>query len=243
MTTGGTGVDETGVSPKGAGLVLDVAVCIGIVVVVVGGTVLLRVLGGGSWFDAPYMQIIGWIGALISLAGVLLAYLIFQRQKRSARVESQRQNELLGRLQDVLTQVHEKVTDIAVRRANASIPDTEAEEGKGVDDLWSDVTPERSQDEVYLSSPSGKRRRVFSTGEIPLAVLGALVNQWSKQGLTGRWSLGALRGAFRAEGKGNHPWYLVFVPPHDETGVVWKVTRGPGGTDHAAQVTNPQEFQ
>lgn len=243
MTSGGTGVDDSEDAPRGGGLALDVAVCVGIVAGVVGGTVLLRILGGGSWFDALYLQIIGWVGVLISLAGVLLAYLIFRRQKQAAQVESHRQRQLLQRLQSVLTQVHEKVTDIAVRRANDSIPDSEAEEGKGIDDLWSDVTPERNQGEVYLSSPSGKKRRVFGTGEIPLAVISALVDQWRKQGLTGRWPLSALRGAFRAEGKGNHPWYLVFVPPNDETGVVWKVTRGPGGTDHAVQVMNPHELR
>jgi hypothetical protein len=223
---------------------VDILVCVVIIILVIGGTVALWVAGSGSWFDEPYMRIVGWVGALISLAGVLLAYLIFRRQKRASDDESARQTVLLGRLQDVLTQVHEKVTDLAVRRANDAIPDTEAEEGATADDLWADVTRERRDDEVYLRSPSGKRRRMFVPRDIPLAVVGALIAKWREQNLTGRWTLGTLRGAFRAEGKGNHPWYLVFMPPNDDTQPqIWKVTRGPGGTDHAVLVTSPHEFQ
>lgn len=230
-------------SHRGA-VVVDVFVCLALTVVVIGGTAIIWSIGGGGWFDDPYLRIVGWVGVLISLAGVLLAYLIFRRQKRAADDESARQNKLLGRLEDVLRQVHAKVTDLAVQRANDAISDTDAEEGAGVDDLWADVTPERRGDEVYLNSPSGKRRRVLVPRDIPLAVVGALVAQWREQGLTGRWTLGALRGAFRAEGKGNHPWYLVFVPPHDDTAPqIWKVTRGPGDKDRAVLVTSPREFR
>lgn len=234
--------DETPSHNRDVGV--DVVVCLAISVGVIGGTAVLWATGGGSWFDDSYMRIVGWVGALISLAGVLFAYLIFRRQKRASGDESARQTELLRRLQAVLTQVHEKVTDLAVRRANDAISDTDAEEGAGVDDLWADVTPERRDDEVYLNSSSGRRRRVFVPRDIPLAVVGALVAQWRKQGLTGRRSLGALRGAFRAEGKGNHPWYLVFVPPNEDTvPQVWKVTRGPGDSDRAVLVMSPHEFQ
>ena len=155
---------------------------------------------------------------------MILAYLIFQRQKTADDTEAQRQSLILKGLGEVLDQVHSKVTDLAVQQASNAVSDSDAEEGTGVVDLWADVTPEHHGNEVYLSSPSGKKRRVFAVRDIPLAVIGALVSQWREQGRSGRWPLGALRGAFRAMGKGNHPWYLVFVPPSDNaTPEIWKV--------------------
>ncbi|MBD7996391.1 hypothetical protein H9639_13890 [Arthrobacter sp. Sa2CUA1] len=138
----------------------------------------------------------------------------------------------------------EKVSNLSIRQASDSVSDEDANEGSEEPvDLWAAFTPEEDQSEVYLTSPSGKRRRVFLPSAIPLAVVGALVRKWTEDGLTGRWTLGELRGAFRAEGKGNHPWYLVFVPPNDDNPIVWKVTRGPGGTDHAVQVRDNKDFR
>ncbi|WP_147463455.1 hypothetical protein [Cellulomonas triticagri] len=235
---GGTGSSRT------RGLLGDVLVCLAIAIVTIAGTAALWVKGGGAWFDDSYIRIVGWVGALVSLVGVLLAYLIFRRQKRDADSASARQIDILSGLQEVMGQVHAKVTDLAMHRANEAISDSEAEEGAGLEDLWADVAPERSAGELYLTSPSGKRRRVFEPRDIPMAVVGALVGEWRRQGLSGKWPLGALRGAFRAEGKGNHPWYLILVPPHDEDNPrMWKVTRGPGDADRAVQVTNPKQIR
>lgn len=223
---------------------IDFAICVAIALVAIGATAAIWAADGGSWFDDNYLRIVGWAGALISLAGVLLAYLIFRRQKQASTLESARQTALLGQLRAVLAQVHDKVADLAVTRANAAITDVDDEEGIELDDLWADVTPERRGDDVYLKSPSGKTRRVFAPRDIPLAVIGALVTQWRSKGLTGKWTFGALRGAIRATGKGNHPWYLVFAPPNNEgVSEIWKVTRGPGDADRAVLVNDSKEFR
>ena len=229
--------------PKGSTF-KDVLWCFGVIVMVVAFTVALRRIGAGRWLDAEALSLVSWIGAAISLAGVLIAFLIFRRQSRNATHENSQQRKILSSLRDLVGQIDDKVTDLTVKSASEAISDAEAEEGSGGEDLWAEVAPVKVEGELYLTSASGKHRRVFTPGQIPLAVVGALVGEWKKQGLVGKWPLGSLRGAFRAIGKGNHPWYLVFSPPGDESDtVVWKVTRGPGGTDHAVRVTSPSEFQ
>lgn len=220
----------------------DAWVCIAAVVLVVMACVLFWQIGGGNWFEQPLLNVIGCIGVLVSLVGVLLAYLIFRRQSREAEVSNAYQQEVLDDLQQLLTGVDEKVTNLAVRSASDSIPDADAEQSAGAEDLWAAFTPENDESAVYLNSPSGKKRRVYSATGVPLAVIGALVKKWDESGLTGRWTLGTLRGAFRAEGKGNHPWYLVFVPPSEDKPIIWKVSRGPGGTDHAIKVEDGQQL-
>ncbi|MFF2345951.1 hypothetical protein [Pseudarthrobacter sp. NPDC058119] len=222
---------------------IDVLVCTVAVLVVAAACLLLWWMGGGGWLEQPLLNIIGYIGVVISLAGVLLAYLIFRRQSREGKISDRYQRRVLAELQQVLSGVDEKVSNLAVKRASDSIPDTDAEQSTGAEDLWAAFTPESDDSAVYLNSPTGKKRRVYVPSAIPLAVVGALVKIWNEDGHTGRWTLGTLRGAFRAEGKGNHPWYMVFVPPGEEMPIIWKVSRGPGGTDHAVKVTDGQEFR
>jgi hypothetical protein len=225
-------------------LVVDVIVCCIATLVVVGAVVLVWRLGGGSWFEQLLLNVIGYIGVLISLAGVLLAYLIFRRQKRDGEDTDKYQQEVLADLKLVLAGVDAKVSGLVLQQASDQVLDDDAEQTAGVEDLWDSFKPVSDDNAVYLKSPSGKQRRVYEPDSIPLAVVGALVKTWDANGLRGRWTLGTLRGAFRAEGKGNHPWYLVFVPPA-ESGppIIWKVTRGPGGTDHASPVEDNQEFK
>ncbi|UXM91112.1 hypothetical protein [Paenarthrobacter sp. JL.01a] len=225
-----------------AAIALDVGVSVVTVALVAFVCAFLWKTGGGSWFEQNLLNVIGYVGVAISLVGVLLAYLIFRRQSREGKSIDRYQRLVLKDLQKLLTGVDEKVTNLALRRASDSISDADAEQTTGADDLWAAFTPESDESSVYLSSPSGKRRRVYTAENVPLAVIGALVKKWDEEGLTGRWTLGTLRGAFRAEGKGNHPWYLVFVPPGGDTPIIWKVSRGPGGTDHAVPVKDRGQF-
>lgn len=222
---------------------VDALVCIVAVLAAVVGCGLIWLFGGGGLFEQALLNVVGCAGVVISLVGVLLAYLIFRRQLRDSETTDRYQRKVLANLQQVLGGVDEKVTNLSVQQASDRVSDADAEQSTGTVDLWAKFTPESDDSEVYLNSPSGKRRRVYVPSAIPLAVIGALVKVWDEDGHTGRWTLGTLRGAFRAEGKGNHPWYLVFVPPSGETPILWKVTRGPGGTDHAIQVQDGSDFQ
>lgn len=236
----GSDVDERTEQQSTVGV--DVVVCTAAVLVVVGACLFLWWMGGGGWLEQLLLNIIGYIGVVISLAGVLLAYLIFRRQSREGKIADRYQRRVLAELQQVLSGIDEKVTNLAVKRASDSIPDIDAEQSSGAEDLWAAFTTESDDSAIYLNSPSGKKRRVYVPSAIPLAVVGALVKIWNEDGHTGRWTLGTLRGAFRAEGKGNHPWYMVFVPPGEDMPIIWKVSRGPGGTDHAVKVTDGHEF-
>lgn len=221
---------------------IDVIVCIGVVIASVAVTALLWCAGGGGWFEQPLLNVIGCVGVVVSLAGGLLAYLIFRRQSREGENADRYQRKVLADLQRLLVGVDEKLTNL--KRASDTIPDADAEQSMGAEDLWDAFTTESDGSEVYLNSPAGKKRRVYLPGAVPIAVVGALVKKWGDDGLTGRWTLDTLRGAFRAEGKGNHPWYLVFMPPGDDnTPRIWKVSRGPGGTDHAVPITDGKEFR
>jgi hypothetical protein len=222
--------------------VVDVVVAAVIVIVVIGMVLLLWWWGTGHAFDQPFLNVVSWMGAAISLAGVVLAYLIFRRQTRQSKRSTRYRNRVLADLQLLMSGVDSKVTDV-VDRLSREVPDADAEAGSDVRDRWRDLMPVPSgEGSVYVSSPSGKQRRLYLPGDVPLAVLGALVGEWAKGDHSGRWNLSALRGAFRAEGRGNHPWYLVFLRPEDEETELWKVTRGPGGTDHAVKVTSSKQF-
>lgn len=223
-------------------IMIDVLVAVMIFAAGVGLAALLWLWGSGRWFDQPFLNVVSWVGALISLAGVVLAYLIFRRQARQSKRSTQYRNRVLSDLEVLISGVDTKVTDM-VDRLSLQVSDADAEDGSNVRDRWRDLMPVPSgEHDAYVNSPSGKRRRLFLPGDVPLAVLGALVGEWQKSGHTGRWNLSALRGAFRAEGKGNHPWYLVFIRPDDEATEMWKVTRGPGGTDHASKITSGKDF-
>lgn len=236
--------DDKGEPNHRKSIIIDVIVCVGAVVVVVGACLLLWSHNGGAWFEQPLLNVIGYVGVAVSVTGVLLAFLIFRRQARDGVKANRYQAKVLSELQLLLVDVDQKVNVLAVQQASDSVTDADAEQSSGAEDLWDAFKPETDDSAVYLNSPSGKKRRVYVPAAIPLAVISALVKTWDGQGLTGRWALGTLRGAFRAEGKGNHPWYLVFVPPGDDNRPrVWKVTRGPGGTDHAVQVTDGREFR
>lgn len=207
-----------------------------IVVIGVGGAALAWWWGGGNWFDLAALQTIGWVGALVSLAGVVIAVLIFRRQTRSAAEDNARQETLLDRIHVAVGNVDTKVSDL--QKASSQVPDSE-DASEGEVDEWAASTPAAKPGNVYVTSPTGRRRRVFQPADVPLAVVAALVSRWKEMGLEGKWTVGMLRGAFRAEGKGNHPWFLIFEPRRGE-GVAWKVTRGPGGTDHAVELKSAE---
>ncbi len=175
----------------------------------------------------------------MSLAGVVLAVLIFRRQTRAAKVDGERQQTVLDAIRGTLGDVHSAVRGM-VERANAAVAD-EMDTQDGEEDPWVDDTPVARAQTVYLRSPSGRARRVFEPAEVPLAVIASLVSSWKSMGLNGRWTVGMLRGAFRTEGKGNHPWFLIFVPREGQQ-VLWRVSRGPGGTDHATVIRSPEEL-
>jgi len=221
----------------------DAATCVVVIAVVAGGSALIWWGGGGTWFEQSALNVIGYVGAAVSLVGVLLAYLIFRRQSREAKSTDRYQRRVLTDLERALAGVDEKISNLALQQAINQVSDADVEQTLGgAEDLWDAFKPESEDAAVYLSSPSGKRRRVYDPSRIPLAVVAALVKGWDEHGLSGRWALGTLRGAFRAEGKGNHPWYLVLVPPEEEAPIIWKVSRGPQGS-YAVQVKNSQEFR
>lgn len=246
------GSDESGkaqTSNKRAGLAVDWIVCVAAVIIAIAACWAIWIAGGGTWFDQGLLSVIGYVGVAISLVGVLIAYLIFRHQKRESELAQHfqemaqaSQSKVLDELGHILQRVEDKM-DKTLDRVATHLPDTDEE--TGAVDLWANVIPEADDvDARYLVSPSGKRRRVYLPGSVPLAVIGALVKAWDEAALTGRWTLSTLRGAFRAEGKGNHPWYLVFVPEGDDSEPrIWKLTRGPGGSDHAAPITDGREFR
>lgn len=223
-------------------VLVDVLVAVGMVVVVVGGIFTLWRGGAGRWADEPFLSVVSWAGAFISLAGVLLAYLIFRRQSWQSKKAADYNGRVLADLGVLLARLNGKVDDV-IASVSSRVSDEDAEAGEEVVDRWAAVMPVDEREEgVYIVSQSGKRRRIFPPGNVPLAVIGALVGVWRRTERTGRWDLSSLRGAFRAEGKGNHPWYLVFVPPGESEPVLWKVTRGPNDTDAAAEIRAGGEF-
>ncbi|MDR6142399.1 hypothetical protein QE375_001953 [Microbacterium foliorum] len=204
----------------------------------IAGIVVVWALGGGDWFSDPALRVIGWIGALVSLAGVIVAVLIFRRQTRAAEDASARQEELLGQIRSTLGEVHSTVRDL--KEANKALPD-EADTQDGDVDQWADDLPDQRSSAVYATSPTGRVRRVFEPAQVPLAVVASLVSSWKREGRQGKWTVGMLRGALRTEGKGNHPWFLIFEPREGKA-TAWRVSRGPGGRDHAVEIQSPSDL-
>ncbi len=56
----------------------------------------------------------------------------------------------------------------------------------------------------------GKDLAIVDVKDVPLRVIADLVESWRRKGEAGRWNLGKLEYAARAEGQGNHAWYLAF---------------------------------
>lgn len=118
----------------------DVIVVVVVLVAAVVGTFVLSRLGAGSWADDPFLSVVSWVGAFVSLAGLLLAYLIFRRQARQSRAAEEANSLLMGRLHKLVVSVDRKLDDM-VEKASAQVPDEEAEFGGDEPDRWEEDVP------------------------------------------------------------------------------------------------------
>lgn len=182
----------------------------------------------------PLIASVSWVGLAVGVLSLAFAALIYRQQGRDARRVEKEQKTILAEVQHVLGRV-DKRTEGMLERFSAEVPDAEAEEGSGDPDAWLQSVPAPSPSNTVVTTPSGRRRRLFDRDELPLAVIATLVDAWTRKGLDGEWTVGYLRGGFRAEGKGNHPWFLIFQP-QDRLPEIWKVSKGKG-TTNASKVT------
>lgn len=116
-----------------------------------------------------------------------------------------------------------------IERAAEAVSFANLNEDTGEADAWisSGVPAETG---ILLKGPDGTERRVFTRSETPLRVIADLVHWWETNlDVNGAWTIGDLVGGFRAPGRGNHPWFLVFSVD-GKSPVIWKISKGKGST-------------
>ena len=164
----------------------------------------------GSWASI--------LGVLFTIISAILAVLIYKRQG------SEQRNSTAG-LHSRFNEQDELLKEVA-RRAKS---DLEPEPAKQEDLVKEDARAQENADVYLLDGVS-----VYPPQDIPLRVLGDLVQGWRKQGHfteNGGWLLGEIvQGLHKQGAKGNHPWRVVLIDrDKPKRRFVWKISRGGQG--------------
>jgi hypothetical protein len=152
------------------------------------------------------------VGVLVTLVAAVIAVCIF----RWTQKQTQRSNEILKRLDNrtegFLREIQDRMA--GVRPEDVGGADEE-------DDAAAATLPaELEEASLRTVAVSGEPHVVHRLTDVPMRVIGDLVDYWKESGLQGRWTLGRLEYALRRPGRGNHPWLLQF---RDEDHL-WKIT-------------------
>lgn len=154
------------------------------------------------------------VGVLVTLLAAVIAVGIF----RWTQKQTQRSNEILKRLDNrtegFLREIQDRMA--GVRPEDVGGADEE-------DDAAAATLPaELEEASLRTVAVSGEPHVVHRLTDVPMRVIGDLVDYWKESGLQGRWTLGRLEYALRRPGRGNHPWLLQF---RDEDHL-WKISYG-----------------
>lgn len=147
---------------------------------------------------------LGYVGISVSTAGLIVALLIFFRQKRDSQASELR------------------ILDSVNKRAQQEASEDEAPDG---DDAYEAETAVLER----LGQNVGGGVKRLQRDDIPLKLIHDVVLGWEKAGVQGDWSLSAVHSALRKHGKGNHAWWLITRDPESEKDRVFKVSRGGQG--------------
>jgi hypothetical protein len=164
-------------------------------------------------------------GALLTIYAVFLARRIYQRQKVEQHDSTLGIYGRLDQQKEIFDAQIELLKAIA-QQANAEVAPKSLKPDTPVDE---DARATVSADVFELEGVT-----VYQPQDIPLRVLGDLIQGWREQGdfeENKNWLLGEVERALHKRGaKGNHAWRIVLVN-RDDMGkrFVWKVSRGGQG--------------
>lgn len=194
----------------------------------------------------------GPIGVAVSSLGVILAILIFSRQKIDGQKSEQAIIDHIDTLKsaaaaeavsgDPLISINDPGNTIAVESdqmngGSPGLPDKlpDHDSGGGLNDADNlDIDPYEDSMRKFLSGadkltlPTGEEVPVGTVREIPMTVLADFINAWPNDGVEEIPRVSELAGVARNTGKGNHPWIFMVAR---ESGVdeLWKLTKGGRG--------------
>lgn len=170
-----------------------------------GGLVIVAFAVMAARFAHGFVDRTGVVGVGVTVAGLLVAVLIFLKQGRSSAASE-------GRLSDRIAQ--NAVATVQNDQADAQaedVPDNFPVEYAGLG------APVPGASEVLRLEPD----------EVPLQLIRDLVSGWEQANEDGSWTVGDLRLVLRRKGKGNHAWWFVFRRPNGEH--LLKMSRGGRG--------------
>jgi hypothetical protein len=203
-------------------------------VLALGAVVVALLTAGGmwayglGWFSVEVLASLTPVGVIVSGLGLFAAYMIYTRQRHESLSADRRQHAVLAEVQQVLDRI-DRTVNPEVERAAEAVSFANLNEDTGEADPWiSGGVP--AETGILLETPDGTQRRVFTRSETPLRVIADLVHWWENNlDENGAWTIGDLVGGFRAPGRGNHPWFLVFSKD-GKPSVIWKISKGKGST-------------
>ncbi|WP_072846096.1 hypothetical protein [Rhodococcus tukisamuensis] len=165
-------------------------------------------------------------GIVLSAAGVAGAVVIFSRQAAQARRESYHHTQFMQRTDSSLRELttserfKTEVGETAARLDEAEPSDQEAQGP-------ADARFEEPAESLGLRTSNDSI--VYDPKNVSLWMLAAVVDHWNSQGTTGRWDVGALKGAVKRRSGGNSSWYLVFEDPDTDRLDYYRVSMGGRG--------------
>jgi hypothetical protein len=178
--------------------------------------VIAAVVGGMLHPDGDVARRLGPASALVTMTGALIAVATFAWSRwTSAQTAFQ-----LGALSATVSAIEDKVltsTDLQPidDEARPEIEPPPAVTARGV---------------IMLDGVALER---VEPPDVPLRIIGDLVQRWRMDGSRGRWVLGDLEWAARKPGRGNHPWIVKFVGRD----YVYRIAYGGRGRGETGTVT------
>ncbi|MBF4621380.1 hypothetical protein [Clavibacter sp. VKM Ac-2542] len=159
----------------------------------------------GFFMGKSPVEGIGVFGVGATLAGLLLAAMIYFNQRRTAEASELRV--LAGVSASVAALVKDDETNSSDVADDNSFPDEYGALGAPV--------------------PGEANVRQLAPADVPLQLIHDLVEGWSQAGQSGTWAVGDLRTVLRRAGKGNHSWWFIFERPDGRH--LLKLSRGGRG--------------
>jgi hypothetical protein len=174
------------------------------------------VIGGLLHPDGEVARRLGPASALVTMTGALIAVATFAWSRWTSSLTTDQ----LGALRTTVSSIEDKVlTSVDLESVD--------------DETRPDTEPAPARHARKTLQLDGVELEDVELVDVPVRILGDLVQRWRADGSRGRWVLGDLQWAARKPGRGNHPWILKFAGRD----YVYRIAYGGRGKGETGTVT------